>query len=378
MSLNKIFQKSIEEIRFACIEYSTKTGGIWRPTPEKPNYLCDPETEIDPTSFGCWTSSLSGEHIPVNFLRRRQNPHTLSYKLGRKLDLTLEKIQRKPVYRNLDYLKKFNLILFLVHSFSMPLMTDLIRKTKKVNPNATYLGSIVSPLGMLREVWKKENEFRAFKTFADHCDFFINVNRAAAGYLESFLKTKVVYLPQFYPFEYAHRFFKKREEKEKIILVAGETERTDNLAGQFVALQIQKKYSEFLIQVVDYPHLNVAPLKTAHARFEIVPFLKWQENLKRLARFFLVINMDQTWTLGRLQADCAAVGTPNIGINANNQLEFFPKLSLPDIAGIKQGIELAEKLISDSIFYQNIQQLASQKLSENNYAKSKEKLLKIL
>lgn len=378
MSKNKIFQKSVAEMKFACVEYSTKTGRVWQPTPEKPNYLCDPETEIDPTSFGCWTSALSGEHIPVNFLRRNQNPHTLSYKLGRKLDLTMEKIQKKPVYRNLDYLKRFNLILFLVHSFSMPLMADLIRKTKKVNPNAIYLGSIVSPLGMLREVWKKENEFRAFKTFANNCDIFINVNRNAQDYLKLFLETKVVYFPQFYPFEYAHRFFKKREEKEKIILVAGETERTDNLAGQFAALQIQKKYPEFLIQVVDYPHSNIAPLKTAQARFEIIPFLKWQKNLKRLAKTYLVINMDQVWTLGRLQSDCAAVGTPSIGINANNQLEFFPELSIPDIAGIEQGIELAEKLISDPAFYQNIQQLASQKLSENNYAKSKEKLLKIL
>ncbi|MDD5627235.1 MAG: hypothetical protein PHW01_04490 [Patescibacteria group bacterium] len=378
MSKNKISQKYIEKMRFACIEYSTKTGRIWQPTPEKPNYLCDPETEIDPTSFGCWTSAFSGEHIPVNFLRRRQNPHTLSYKLGRKLDLTMEKIQRKPIYRNLDYLKKFNLILFLVHSFSMPLMADLIRKTKKVNPNAIYLGSIVSPLGILREVWKKENEFRAFKTFANNCNIFINVNHDAQDYLQSFLPAKVVYFPQFYPFEYAHRFFKKREEKEKVILVAGETGRTDNFAGQFAAVQIQKKYPEFLIQVVDYPRSNIAPLETAHARFEIIPFLKWQENLKRLACFFLVINMDQTWTLGRLQADCAAVGTPSIGINANNQLEFFPKLSIPDIAGIKQGIELAEKLISDPAFYQNIQQHASAKLSENNYAKSKEKLLKIL
>ena len=378
MSKNNISLKSIKEIKFACIEYSTKTGKIWRPTQERPNYLCDPETEIDPTSFGCWTSTLDGEHIPVNFLRRHQNPHTLAYKLGHKLDLILEKIQKKPIYHNLDYLKKFNVLLFLVHSFSIPLIADLIKRAKKVNPNAIYLGSIVSPLGILRETWKKENEFYAFKTFANNCDFWINVNRTAEGYLNSFLKTKVVYFPQFYPFEFANQFYKPLSQKEKIILVAGETERPDNLAGQFIAIQIQKKHPEFLIQIIQYPHSNIAPLVAARARFEIIPFLKWQENLKRLARFFLMINTDQTWTLGRLQADCAAVGTPSIGLNANNQLEFFPELSIPDIAGFEQGIELAEKLICDPVFYQDIQQYASQKLSENNYEKSKQRLLEII
>lgn len=368
----------MKNIHFACIEYSTKTGKIWRPTPEKPNYLCDPETEIDPTSFGCWTSALDGEHIPLNFLRRHHDPRGLAYKLGRKKDLILEKINGKSVYHNLSYLKKFNLILFLIHNFSMPQMADLIQRAKKINPEAIFLGSIVTPLGLLRETWKKEKEFCTFKKFADACDIFINVNRAGQDYLESILHAQVLYFPQFYPFSFASQFFKKRDQKEKIILVAGETERLDNLAGQFSAIKIQKKYPEFLIQVVSYPGLNIAPLKMAEARFEIIPFLKWRENLKRLARVFMVINTDAIWTLGRLQADCAAVGTPSIGINANNQLEFFSKLSVPDIAGAKQIFTLAEKLILDEQFYQDIQQEASDKLSENDYQKSKEKLLAII
>ncbi len=367
-----------KNIHFACVEYSTKTGKIWRPTPEKPNYLCDPESEIDPTSFGCWTSALSGEHIPVNFLRRRQNPHTLAYKLGRKKDLILEKINGKSVYHNLSYLKKFNLVLFLIHNFSMPQMADLIKRAKKINPEAIFLGSIVSPLGLLRETWKKEKGFRQFKKLADACDIFINVNREAEDYLESILNTKVLYFPQFYPFEYAHQFFRRKEEKEKIILVAGETERLDNLAGQFSAIKIQKKYPEFLIQVVDYPDLNIAPLKIAKADFTIIPFLKWQENLKRLARVFMIINTDAIWTLGRLQADAAAVGAPSIGINSNNQLEFFPKLSVSDIAGNSQIFTLAEKLILDEQFYCNIQQEAAAKLAENDYEKSKERLKEVI
>ncbi|MDP2918428.1 MAG: hypothetical protein Q8N68_02935 [bacterium] len=367
-----------KNIHFACIEYSTKTGKIWRPTPEKPNYLCDPESEIDPTSFGCWTSALSGEHIPVNFLRRHHNPRSVAYKLGRKKDVILEKIKGKPIYHNLSYLKKFNLVLFLIHNFSMPQMADLIKRAKKINPEALILGSIVSPLGLLRETWKREKGFRQFKKFADACDIFINVNRAAEDYLESILNTKVLYFPQFYPFAYARQFFKKREEKEKIILVAGETERLDNLSGQFSAIKIQKKYPEFLIQIVDYPDFNAAPLKIAKARFEIIPFLKWQENLKRLSRVFMVINTDAIWTLGRLQADAAAVGTPSIGINANNQMEFFPSLSVPDISGTCQIYTLAEKLILDEQFYCNAQQEGVAKIAENDYEKSKERLFEII
>jgi len=368
----------MQNIHFACVEYSTKTGLIWRPTLGKPNYLCDPETEIDSTSFGCWTSALDGEHIPINFLRRSKNPRSLTYKLGRKKDLILEKINGQPIYHNLSYLKKFNLILFLIHSFSMPRMADLVKRAKKINPKALIFGSIVSPLGLLRETWKKEKEFRAFKKFADSCDIFINVNRAAQDYLESFLHTQVLYFPQFYPFQYARQFFKKREEKEKVILVAGETERIDNLAGQFSAVKIQKKHPEFLIQAVDYPNLNVAPLKIAKARFEMIPFLKWRENLKRLANIFMVINTDAIWTLGRLQSDCAAVGTPSIGINSNNQLEFFPGISVPDISGANQIFTLAEKLISDENFYCITQQKAVAKLAENDYEKSKERLEEII
>lgn len=370
--------KKREKIKFACIEYSTKSGTIWRPSLGKPNYLCDPEKEIDPTSFGCWTEALGGEHIPVSYLRIGKNTHSGAYKLTRALDLFWEKINKKPIYHNLNYIKKFNLILLLVHSFSMPLVANLICKLKRIHPKALYLGSIDSPLGKLREVWKKNKEYRAFKTFADHCNLFINVNRVAQDYLEYITKTKVIYLPQFYPFAYAFQFFKPRKKKEKTILVAGETERTDNLAGQLVAIQIQKKYPEFLIQIVKYPKLNVAPLAMAKAHFEVIPFLEWRENLKRLSQFFLVINLDATWTLGRLQSDCASVGTPSIGLNSNNQMEFFPKLSLSDIQETREAVILAQKLIREEKFYQAVQEEAREKIDQSNYENSCKRLKEII
>lgn len=370
--------KERKKIKFACLEYSTKSGEIWRPRPGKPNYLCDPEKEIDPTSFGCWTSALGGEHIPVSYLRIPQNAHSLKYKIRSLPDLFLEKIKEEPIYHNLDYLKKFNLILFLVHSFSLPLMADLIQRVKKINPQAIYLGAMDSPLGKLREAWKKEKEYRTFKTFADSGDVFINVNRAAQKYLEYITKTKVVYFPQFYPFEFANKFFKPRAQKEKIIFVAGETQRLDNLAGQLAASQIQKKYPEFLIQIVKYPDFNIAPLRMTKARFEIIPFLPWQKHLTRLSRFFMVINLDAIWTLGRLQADCAAVGTPSIGINSNNQLEFFPHLTIQDIQGIEEVVNLAQKLIEEEKFYQEIQEEAKSKIRESSYEKSKQRLERII
>ncbi|MFQ5772864.1 MAG: hypothetical protein ACE5HX_20170, partial [bacterium] len=162
------------------------------------------------------------------------------------------------------------------------------------------------------------------------------------------------------------------------ILVAAETDRTDNLAGQMLAIQIQKKYPEFLIKIINYPNLNITPLKITKARFKIIPFLKWQEHLRRLARFYLVINMDVIWTLGRLAADCAAVGTPIIGLNANNQLELFPRLAVCDVEEIGKAKELAQKLIFDENFYRNIQIEAQNNIAANDYSKSKARLKKII
>jgi len=365
-------------IKFACIEYSTKSGEIWRKKPSRPNYLCDPQKEIDPTSFGCWTSALSGEHIPISYLRTGKNSGSLNFKIRRSVDLLQEKINQKPIYHNLEYIKKFNLILVLVHSFSMPLMAELLPRLKKINPKALYLGSIGSPLGKLREVWKKNREFIAFKKFADHCDLFVNVNRAAQKYLEYITKSKVIYFPQFYPYEFARKFYKSRDQKGNSILVSGDSSRTDNLAGQYVAIQIQKKYPEILIKIVNFPGLNVAPLKMAKARFKIIPFTPWQKHLERLSRFLIVINLDNIWTLGRLQADCAAVGTPSVGLNSNNQMEMFPDLSTLDLQGINQAVILSERLIIDQEFYQRVCEQAKNKARESSYQNSKQRLKEII
>jgi len=270
------------------------------------------------------------------------------------------------------------LVLVLVHSFSMPLLADLLPRLKKINPKALYLGSIDSPLGKLREVWKNSREFRAFKNFADQCDIFINVNRSAQKYLEYITKSNVVYFPQFYPYEFSQKFSKSRSQKENSILVGGDSSRTDNLAGQYAAIQIQKKYPEILIKIVQFPGLNIAPLKMANARFKIIPFVPWQEHLERLSRILLVINMDNIWTLGRLQADCAALGTPSVGLNANNQIEMFPDLATLDIQEIDKAVSLSERLINDRKFYQKVCEQAKNKVRESSYQNSKQRLKEII
>lgn len=368
----------LKKIHFACIEYSTKSGWIWKPSPDRPNYLCNPEKEIDPTSFGCWTSALNGEHIPLSFLRIAKKTHSLSYKIQRAFDRIQEKGSKTPIYHNLNYIKKFNLVLILIHRYSMALMGDLISRLQKIHPHAVYLGSINSPLGLLRETWKKSAEYIAFKKFADRCDIFVNVNRAAQSYLEYITTSRVLYLPQFYPFKFAQKFYQPASKREKTILVAGDMTRTDNLAGQLVAIQIQKKHPEFLIKIVKMQGLNLKPLQMAKARFKIIPFVPWQKNLKRIASFSFVINMDQIWTLGRLQSDCAAVGTPSIGLNANNQIEFFPRLATADIKEIDRAVALAERLIADPDFFRKVQEEAQQKIAQNSYLQSIERLYVML
>lgn len=363
-------------MKFACVEFNTKSGDIWRPTPDKPNYLCDPDKEIDSCAWGTWTSALNGEHIPLHWFIKGKKGKGAS-KRESFFNRGLKKIKRwirmyNPNYKNIDYIKRFDVVLVCHHFYYNIEMTHFLKEAKKTSPKTIFLGTTAYNLGRIREFWHNPLWFSDFKMFADSCDIYINLNRVADEYYKLVTDTPVVYFPMFYPYEYGKNYFVNLEQKEKSIFVAGDTSRIDNLMSQLIARKIQEQYPEYIIKVTKMPKMNTEPLK--ECKYEIIPFVQWQGYLEQISKMYLVINMDAWWTKGRTPGDAACVGSPCIGINADSQMELFPDLACRDIIDTKKAVELGIILISDKEFYRIVQQKAIDRLSEYSYEKSRKRL----
>jgi len=368
------------KIKFCSIEHTTKS--TWKYQKGRPNYLCNSNKEIDPTSFGCWTSAFKGEHLSLEFLRFG---HNYRNNLFNKIHIAREKITGSKIYKNIDYIKQFNVILVLLHKFSLSDMADFLSILREANNNAIILGSLAHCPGLIRKEIQNKKSFKEFLQCLKKLDLFINVYPETQEYFEILaenltfkLKEKIIPFLQFFPINFVKKFKQSYEKKEKIIHLAGPTDREDNLANQYIAIALQKKFPEFLITINQWENLNIEPLKLARARYKILPQMKWQDYLKELSRSFMVINLDNIWTLGRVVSDCAGVGTPCIGINATNQFRMFPKLRIDDIAGLKKAIELGERLIQEKVFYQETVDYAKEKIEKHGYKKRKRALLKVL
>ncbi len=361
-------------MKFAVIEYETKTNKIWRHRDEHPNYLCNPQTEIDPTSYGCYASALCGEYIPLKGLIMGSLEKPPSFFQEAKF-----RLQKKQVIKSnysLDYLKKFDVILVLSHITENAAMASFAEYFKKIFPEKILLCSSPYPFGRLREAWREKTWYKNYLRLIDACDIFINVHRQANDYQQLMTKTPVVYIPQPYPYEFAKNFFKKRGKKEKIIFCAGDTNRPDNLGSQVAAKEIQKKNPQYKILVTEMPGFNTEPLKNTN--FKTVPFYPWREQLEKLSNYYMVINLDTWFTRGRVQVDCAACGTPSLGINADGQIELYPDLTCADAKDIKKIISLGNRLIADGQFYDEIQNKAIKRLAEYSYKKTAERIRNLI
>lgn len=188
---------------FACIEYTTKTRRIWRPTPEKPNYLCDPDKEIDPTSFGCYTTALDGEHIPLTGLIYDSATHPPSKIRRLRQDLFRRRHGAFGPY-SLAYLKKFDVLLVIYQISNSHELVRFVERTREEFPDTILVSCSSPPFGRLREHWKDHPEtaerYRAFLA-ATHVN--MNVCRATVPFYRAFTPTPSLYLPQPYPVEYA-------------------------------------------------------------------------------------------------------------------------------------------------------------------------------
>lgn len=361
-------------MKFAVIEYTTKTGRIWHAMPGHPNYLGDPQTEIDPTSFGCYTTALQGEHIPLIGLITGDiynlNPFQVA---SRKI---IKRVAGSwPQSYSLKYLAKFD-VLLVVHQISNAHeITAFTARLKQTYPQIFALGVPTQPYGLLREQLDRNQDAKQhFIDYINSCDLFLTVVASTKSWYQSLTTTPVEYLPQIYPAHYAKRFWLPRHQKEKVIFVAGITDRPNIRQGHLLAKRLQQKFPEYLIAVTEIPGvaLNLQYLKGT--RYTVLPFEQWREHLPSLAKMMLVINTDYTQTRGRVQTDCAAVGTPSLGGNSDGEADLFSELKSDLSTPLDQLVLLGERLLTNTAFYEQIVSRAQSRLQKYDYEESAARL----
>ena len=352
-------------MKFACVEYTTKNHKIWIPSEEHPNYLGDPLSEIDPTSFGSYTTAFNGQHVPLMGAILGQMDGNVLQGLYQRLHW---KIFGSWGNYSLGYFKQFDTVMVVYDWKRGNEIAKFVKRLRNTYPQIAVVGVPTQPFGQLREQWRNgEEHLSSLVEFYNSCDAVLSIVRATVPYQQSLTKTPVVYIPQPYPAEYAIQNWRACTNKESVIFIAGETSRPDILAGHLAAKEIQHRFRDSIIHVTDTPDspLNVQLLQnTIH---ELVPFRPWRQYLPYLAGIKIVINMDTWWTRGRVQADCAAVGTASVGGPSDGQQELFPELLVRDVEDFKTAIELGTHLLNDCDFYQTTTLRAKHRLFSYNF-----------
>lgn len=378
-------------MKFAVVEYNSKSGNIWRHTPERPNYVADPQKEIDPTSFGCYVSALAGEHIPLKGLIVGPVNNVSSFtRLYRKLVKRLT--GSWPAY-DIQYLLQFDALLVvhqlsdaheMVHvlrrlrQFQNPYPSSKgeglpLRKGEKTRP--FLIGVPTQPYGLLKPALDTDPVAKQdFVDFMNGCDVFISVVDSTTKYYADLTTTPVKYVPQPYPVDYAAKYARPRDKKEPTILVAGVTQRQNIKQGHIIARELQKKFPAYTIIVPKVAEYDYDFTELDGANYTVLPFAKWQEHLATLAKTMLVINTDYTQTRGRVQTDCAAVGTPSLGGNSDGTADLFPDLMSQPETSTDNLISLGTRLLTDNSYYDHITTYARQALQKYDYEQSATRL----
>ncbi|GEM_PF-2463825 len=359
-------------MKFAVIEYSSKTGMVWRHRDEHPNYLADPDTEMDPTSFGCYVSALRGEHIPLTgLITGPVNQVPRAAQLWRKVHKRLT--GSWPQSYSLDYLKGLDAVL-VVHQISDGHeVTAFTKRLKQEFPQLVVMGVPTQPYGLLEQHWQKDEKWlKDFKEFATACDVFISIVADTVPLWQQLIQKRVVYLPQPYPVEFASQSYQDVAKKQKVIYVAGVLSRPVIERGFLVAVKLQQRFPAYTIQYVAEDTTPIPAL--TGFRTEKVPFAQWREHLKYLSQVALVVNTDHTFTRGRVQVDCAAVGTPSIGANSDGQRDLFPDLPATAETSVAELVEQGVELLEDPDWYSVVVTRARERLQPYDYATSAQRL----
>src|SRR5690348_13841799 len=156
-------------MKFAVVEYSSKSGTVWHHTAAKPNYLADPDKEIDPTSFGCYVSALEGEHIPFKGIING------SVVPVSPLSFAARRVYRKlfhhwPATYDLSYLQQFD-ILMVVHQISdSHEMTALAKRLRQLPKRPFLIGVPTQPYGLWKDYYDTHPaELADFKDYLAAC-----------------------------------------------------------------------------------------------------------------------------------------------------------------------------------------------------------------
>ncbi len=346
---------------FAVVEYTSKTGDIWKHTDEKPNYLADPIKEIDPTSFGSYVSAFKGEHIPITKLIK---PNFFK-KVVKRLSGSW------PKNYNISYVEKFDTLL-VVHQISdAHEITNFVRRVKKAYPDTFVLGVPTWPYGQLRpHIEENQKAKKDFVEYMNACDLFISVVESTTGWYKSLTDTPVIYVPQIYPANFAKQHAKPQEEKDASIFVAGVTSRPNIKQGQQVAVALQKKFPDHTIYITDITGIDYDTSELENSNYKVLPFQQWREHLPTLASHKLVINTDYTKTRGRVQVDCAAVGTPSLGGNSDGEVDLFPDLISTPETSTEELIEKGLKLLTNTEYYATVVDQAEARLHKYDFEES--------
>jgi hypothetical protein len=359
-------------MKFAVIEYSSKTKAIWRHTESRPNFLCDPVKEIDPTSFGCYVSALEGEHVPLTYLISGDEVGFIT-RVYRKIIKRLT--GNWPVNYNIEYLQKFDALLVVYQLSDGHEMVAFLKKLRAKFPSISILGVPTQPYGILEDVWEKEPEKKEeMQAFINQCDVFLTIVKSTLPAWQALSSVEVTYLPQPYPVEFALQEYKERKQKRNIIYVAGVTDRKRIVEGEIVAKKLQEMFPQYRIQMSSIPDMQLDTSELLGTSFDVIEFTPWREHLLMLSRAMLVINTDYTYTRGRVQVDCAAVGTPSIGANSDGQDDLFPKLSATDTTSIDQLVLQGSQILQDTTYYNEVMRTAKERLQKYNYAESRKRI----
>lgn len=354
-------------MKFAVIEYASKTGDIWRHTDARPNYLADPAGEIDPTSFGCYVSALRGEHIPLTKLIGTRN---IVKRLYHRIS------GRWPNTYPLAYLAQFDAVLVVYDLGNGPTITSFTQRLKRLYPQCIILGVPTQPYGIIQDWWQRRPTARKdFVTFINAVDVFVTIVASTKTAWQSLSATPTVYLPQPYPVAYASQHRLSRAEKQKIIFIAGVPSRDNILKGYAVAVELQKKYPDYSIHLTATPGEHVDTSQLTGTRYKIVPFKAWQQHLEYVSRVMVVINTDYTQTRGRVQVDCAAVGTPSIGADSDGQADLFPHLPANRDTTVAALVQQGSRLLADDDWYEHTALTAYQRLQKYEYEPSAQRII---
>lgn len=365
-------------MRFAVIEYRSKSGKVWRHTKERPNYSADPDKEIDPTSFGCYVSALEGEHIPLmglitGELSNISEPTRFSRRVFKKIT------GRWPQTFSLEYLRKFD-VLMVVHQISDGHeVTAFTQRLKKQFPRQLIIGVPTQPFGILQKYWDTHPAWlKNFRTFLDACDLVTTLSQSTLATWQTLTKKPVIYLPQPYPVEYTAQFFTPLEQKNNTIFVAGVAERDTITRGYEVARRLQALFPNYLIYVTRTPGVKTDLSALGNARYEIVSFQPWREHLEWLKKIKLIINTDFTQTRGRVQVDAAAVGTPSIGADSDGQRDLYPEFQASPNTPVDELLKYAQTLLTDSSLYRAIVALAHNRLQQYSYTITRSRITDVV